>query len=109
MSMPPPAMPASFRDARSVTPMLPRGPRLFLETPEPEDLRAHRLETPQPDERMDEDLVTMDEDGFDDLIQLTQSFKGRDDPFETGVGVTGNDDVDFDADADGHMGGDADD
>lgn len=115
-SMPPPVIPGtSMRDARSVTPAPYRGTPLFRE---PTPAFADRGETPQPsydlhsrgfaDDDDDGDLVVVD-DSLDGLMQLTQSFRGRDENIVDNLGLGGNDDVDFDADADGVMAGDADD
>lgn len=115
-SMPPPVGPGtSMRDARSVTPAPFRGTPLFRE---PSPAFADRGETPQSsydhpshgfaDDDDDGDLAVID-DSLDGLKQLTQSFRGRDENIIDTLGLGGNDEVDFDADADGVMAGDADD
>lgn len=112
--MAPPPAPGE-RDAPSATPAWRKGTPLFRDdTPAP----SERGETPQPsgmgmDLDEDEDMQMAD-DGLSGLLQLTQSFRGakeNDEMLEGGAraGVRGGEDVDFDADVEGVMGGDADD
>lgn len=52
-------------------------------------------------------LVVLDDD-LDSLVQLTQSFRERDGSRLDDIGIGGHDAIDFDADEDGVLGGDAD-
>lgn len=106
---PPPSSP-SIRDARSMTPAYQQTPLFREPTPalseqaESRDLASHQHSAVSRSDEGDT-LAIFGDDTLDGLMQLTQSFHERGD---NGLGIGGHDAVDFDADEDDVLGGDAD-
>ena len=108
-SMAPPSSSTSMRDARSMSLTYQPQTPLFREPTPALPEQAETSDSPGGNlHRGEGDALVVLDDDLDSLVQLTQSFRERDGSRLDDIGIGGHDAIDFDADEDGVLGGDAD-